>query len=326
MSAQMPEPAPRVTVAVLQRESFGHTGRSIESLYATAGVPFELIYVDGGSPPRVQRLIAAEAQRRGFQLLRREHFLTPNQTRNLALAQARTEFVAFVDNDLIFQDGWLRQLIACADETGAELVGPLICIDDPVFRKIHVAGGEARVVQTPAGRRLHLFHRFGHRQVDDVAAELVREPMEMVELHCLLARRSLFDRIGLFDEGLRSANEHVDLCMLLAQNGGTAMFEPRAVVNQFLPAPFPFDLESLPFFFSRWSRAHNRATSDHFRAKWNLPPEDVETEKTYNWCNDRRDVIFRYLRLRYVRHGWRKLKRLVRNRIPRHASHVDSNA
>jgi glycosyltransferase involved in cell wall biosynthesis len=321
----MLEPSPRVTVAVLQRESLGYTVRSIESLYATAGVPFDLVYVDGGSPPAVQRRIAAEATRRGFQLLRQERFVTPNQARNLALAQVKTEFVAFVDNDLIFREGWLRQLLACADETGAELTGPLICIGDPAFRKIHVAGGEVRVDETSAGPRLHLFHRFAHRQVDDVAAQLVREPLKMLELHCLLARRSLFDRIGFFDEGLRSANEHVDLCLLVARSGGTMMFEPGAVVNQYLPAPFPLDLQSLPFFYERWSSANNRATIDHFRAKWNLPQHDRETEKTLNWCNDRRDVIFRYLHPHIVRHGWRKLRRIAQS-APRLAKRVEPNA
>jgi GT2 family glycosyltransferase len=303
---------PRVTVAVLQRESFCHTGRSLESLYATAQAPFDLVYVDAGSPAPVRRLIDAEALRRGFRVLRSERFLTPNAARNVALRSIRTEYVAFVDNDVLFRDGWLQRLIACADETGADVAGPLVCIGNPPFRKIHSAGGESHIRQAESGRRFHESHRFVGRRVDEVARHLVREPLEMLEFHCLLARRSVFDRVGFLDEALRTANEHVDLCMLVRQSGGTVMFEPGAIVHHLLPAPFPFDLQSLPFFLERWSRRGNRATIEHFRAKWALQPDDRVLDGTLDWCNDRRDVIVRYLGPTFFRHGLRKVRRIGR--------------
>ncbi len=99
---------PRVTVAVTQRESFDHTLRSIESLYATtATVPFDLVYVDAGSPLPVRALIDDAARRFGFRVLRSERYLTPNEARNLAAAAIDTPFVLFVDNDIIFRDAWL---------------------------------------------------------------------------------------------------------------------------------------------------------------------------------------------------------------------------
>jgi GT2 family glycosyltransferase len=310
---------PRVTVAVLQRESFGHTGRSLESLYATAQAPFDLIYVDAGSPPPVQRLIEDEGRRRGFRVLRQERFLAPNEARNLALPHIQTEFVAFVDNDLIFRDAWLRRLLACADETGAEVAGPLVCIGQPPFRTIHSAGGNAHIEETESGRRFIESHRFLGRRLAAVAQRLIREPVEMVEFHCMLVRRSVFDRLGFLDEKLRTANEHMDLCMHVRQNGGKVVFEPGAIVNHLLPAPFPFDRQSWPFFFERWRKVNNRATIEHFRAKWNLQPDDRTLDATHNWCNDRRDMIFRYLRPAILRHGLRKLRRIFRHLAPRRA-------
>ncbi len=308
----MPETSPRATVVVVQRETFAHTYRSIESLYATAGAPFDCIYVDGGSPPAVQRVIAEASARHGFRVLRYDRFLTQNEARNLALPLIATDFVAFVDNDLLFRDGWLRLLIACLEETGADIAGPLVCIDEPPFTKIHVAGGNAHIVEGAAGREFRVTHRFGHAQVDAVAAQLVREPLEMVELHCMLVRRTALERVGPFDEEIRTANEHLDLCMLVRQNGGTIVFEPAAAASQLLPRVFPLDRQSLPFFYERWSERNNRITIDRFRAKWNLRPDDRTTEATYHWCNDRRDVVVRYLKLTNVRHGLRKLQRISR--------------
>ena len=129
----------------------------------------------------------------------------------------------------------------------------------------------------------------------------------------MLVRRSVFDRLHGLDEELKSANEHLDICLLVRESGGTVMFEPGAAVNHLLPAPFPFDMQSWPFFHERWSRRNNYSTIEHFRAKWNLQPDDRVLESTYNWCNDRRDIIFRYLRPIVVRYGQRKLRRILRS-------------
>jgi GT2 family glycosyltransferase len=211
--------SPRVTVAVTQRESFHHTFRSLESLFAGTNAAFELVYVDAGSPPWIKARLERSAAARNFRLIRENRFLTPNEARNVALAACTTEYVVFVDNDVLFREQWLERLIACADETGAAVVGPMVCIGDPPFRRVHIAGGSARVEETDAGRRLHEVHRFVDRPYIEVVSELRREPVEMVEFHCMLVRRSLFDCVGTLDEKLSSASEHMDLC-LLARNAG----------------------------------------------------------------------------------------------------------
>jgi len=305
-------PAPRVTVAVTQRESFGHTKRSLESLYATADAPFELIYFDAGSPPMIQRLIEDESRRYGFKVRRFDSVIAPNATRNIALAEIDTEFIAFVDNDVIFKHGWLRQLLACADETGADLVAPLVFMNQPPFRFIHFAGGEAHIDQTPSGRRYRESHPFAGQRVDRITTRFVRGPSEAVELHCLLARRALFDRIGPFDETLTSICEHADMCMLVHQNGGTLMFEPAAQVSYLQVKLFPFDVQSMPFYLERWSRSNNRSSIDNFRAKWSLPADDYLTEEAYFWGSDLRFLMFRFLRLRFFLRAWRKLLRIAR--------------
>jgi GT2 family glycosyltransferase len=304
---------PSITVAVTQRESFGHTKRSLESLYATAGVPFDLVYVDAGSPPAVRRLIADEASKRGFRVIRRDASLTPNEARNLALGSIDTDFVAFADNDVIFSDGWLRALLACAEETGAAVTGPLTFMEEPPFRKIHCAGGDVRVEETARGRRLYEEHRFLEKYITPkIAEQLVCCSTGLLEFHCVLVRRSVFEGTGPLDERLRSMGEHVDFCLLVREKGGLVMFEPAAVANHLLPKQFPFDLQSLPFFFARWSRTNNRESAEHFRAKWGLAPDDPVIEATHNWSNDRLLVIIPWLHPKIAAHGLRKISRIVK--------------
>lgn len=43
---------PSVTIVVVPREQFSKAEASLESIYATTPPPFDLVYVDGNSPPR----------------------------------------------------------------------------------------------------------------------------------------------------------------------------------------------------------------------------------------------------------------------------------
>jgi GT2 family glycosyltransferase len=301
----------RITVAVTQREVFGYTRRSLDSLYANPGLPFDLVYVDAGSPRAIRDLIAAQALRYGFRVLRYERFLGHNEARNLALGASRGEYLVLVDNDVVFGERWLERLVHCADETGAEAVGPLICQGNPPFKKVHLAGGEARIEDGPAGRRLHESMRFVGRPVADVAPRLVREPVSMLETHCMLLRRTLFDRLGPLDERFCGGQDHIDFSFSARAAGATLMFEPSSVVSQLLPAPFPRDLQSLPFFYTCWNRQRNRADFEYFRTKWKLAPDDPALVSALNFCNDRPDILFPYLRLHLLRYGLRKLRRIA---------------
>src|SRR5919198_3394904 len=93
---------PAVTVVMSPREQFEVTQRSVESLYSDLRVPFDFICIDGNSPGPVRDYLRAEADRLGFRLIRTEYYLTPNEARNLAIAEAKTRYIAFVDNDVIF--------------------------------------------------------------------------------------------------------------------------------------------------------------------------------------------------------------------------------
>ena len=76
---------PLVTVVMSPRERFSGTRRSIASIYQNTHLPFAFICVDGGSPRSTRRHLANESRRRGFRLIRTDHYLTPNEPRTLAL-------------------------------------------------------------------------------------------------------------------------------------------------------------------------------------------------------------------------------------------------
>jgi GT2 family glycosyltransferase len=290
-------PEPAVTIVVVPRERFSYSRTSLESLYANTHLPFRLIYVDGGSPAPIKRYLEMQAAEKRFQLIRTEHYLSPNQARNIGLRRVDTKYVVVLDNDVEVAPGWLPALLQCAEETNASLVGPLYCIGQPVHQVIHMAGGEARICEAEGRRRLYEKHRFCNERVSDVRLQMRREPCELVEFHCLLARAEVLQGLGPLDEALLSTREHVDLCFTVREAGGTVWFEPNAVVT-YVVAP-SFAWSDIPYYLLRWSDAWGQASLRHFEQKWNL---DANVEQlNNNWLRPHRQIPLRGLRARLHR-------------------------
>ena len=267
---------PRVTIVVIQRERLSPARRTLDRLLeSVAGTPHRLVYVDGGSPPKLARWLRERAAERGFELLRVDHHLAPSESRNLGLGTARSELVAFVDNDVVVEDGWLERLVACLDETGAAAVGPLTCEGEPLGERVHFAGGEVRIVEDAEDgrpvRRVRDKMFLAQRKLASVGDQLERQQVSLLEMHAMVARREALVEVGGFDE-LLSTRYHLDLCLRLAQAGHTMWFEPTAVVH-YVPGP-PVDLADAHFYMLRWSDAWERRSLEHFRSKWDLADDE----------------------------------------------------
>ena len=283
------EAEPSVTIVMVPRERFGPTLGSLDRLYAATPPPFRLVCVDGGSPPSLAKALARDSLARGFRLVRTERYLTPNQARRLGLREASSRYVVFLDNDVLVTPGWLDALLRCAEQTGADLVGPLYCVGERELEMVHMAGGIARI-ETHDGRRvLREEHRWAGRRLSDVRQQLRREPTELLEFHCMLVRAEVFERVGPLDTRLLCSAEHIDLCLAVRQTGGAVYFEPEAVVTYVPPPPLPWS--DAAYFARRWSEAWNQATRRRFREKWALGSDDACLREGTRWLRSHRRLL-----------------------------------
>lgn len=306
------EQKPKVTIVVGPRERFSHTQESLESVYRNTRYPFDLVYVDVCTPPVIQTYLNEQAKEKGFTLIRTDYYISPNQARNVGLRQvlkeARSQYVVFLENDVVVEPGWLTQLVKCAEETEAEVVGPLTCIGKPELGVIHNAGGATYILNDvkPDGRvkrRLRQEAYLTGKAIAQVQDQMHRIQCDYVEFHCLMARTDVFARVGLLDEGMLATREHIDFCLSVQQAGGKIYCEREAVVTTdtvgiaenkkgledlFGTNPLPdFKGYDLPYFMVRWCNAWDRASLDHLRLKWNLA-EDSYFKKRYRIIGNRR--------------------------------------
>ena len=280
MDTTLPRQSPhQVTIVVAPRERFGIARDSLTSLFELPGAAFDLVYVDGGGPRELARWLQQQSQALGFRLIRTEHFLSPNEARNLGLRATTTPYVAFVDNDVICKPGWLAALLTCANETGADVVTPLTCQGLPLHSTVHHAGGRfcddlGTFFDAPRGERTiaEVLHGQG-QPVASLAGLLDRGETQFCEFHCVLIRRAIFERIGPLDEALLATREHLDLSLCVLQAGGRIMLEPAALVTYLFPTRSrPIEAADWPYFMVRWSADWQRRSLRRFESKWGLQP------------------------------------------------------
>lgn len=258
-----------VTIVVVPRERFSYTRESLESIYQNTRFPFDLVYVDGNSPPGTKRYLESESRKKGFRLIRTDHYLSPNHARNLGLAHVTTKYVVFIDNDVLVTAGWLETLVKRAEETGAWLVGPLTLLGSE-FKTVHFAGGSIELREQQGKQWMTQKRPFMNQPLARVQDKIRPGYTEILEFHCMLARTEAFDTLGPLDESFMSMCEEDDLCMSVAKTGNSIFLEADAVVTYVPPSPTDIAWSDLPFFFVRWSDSWCEKSVARCMEKWNL--------------------------------------------------------
>jgi glycosyltransferase involved in cell wall biosynthesis len=300
-----PEATCKVTIVCVPRDHFSDAAESLESIFANTDGPFDLVYVDGGSPAPVAGHLAAQAASRGFRLIRTERYLSPNHARNLGAAEVATPYMVFVDNDVVVAPGWLPPLVACAERTGAAIVSPLNFEMKPLHTIVHFAGGKAHVDVVGAER--HIVDKIVKKNFPKQSA-----PTECAEFHCMLVRTDAFRAVGGLDPRLLSTRENLDFCMALREAGYEIWFEPASRIT-YLP-PVKMQLADVPYFALRWSDEWDMASFRHFQKKWRLADDAYFAREYRNLGWRRRNLMMRECLLGWLP-SWKM--RLVAERLLR---------
>ena len=258
----------RVTLVMTARERHSLAEAAIASVMAQTAGAFRFVYVDVCSPTWLRERLAALRERHGIDVVTIDEPLSPQQARLAVAASLHTEYVVFIDNDVEVETGWLDALVACADETGAGIVGPLYLLGDGLSAPtVHMAGGELRELVAPGGRVLVERHVLADANPAEAVEHLSRRPTDFVEFHCMLVRTSLV-REGVLDPALHCVHEHIDASLAAKTKGFATWLEPGARVTYL--ARSDYMLDELAFFRDRWSIARADADIEAFCAKWGV--------------------------------------------------------
>jgi len=204
----------------------------LTGLLHTAYEPLEIIAVDNGSTDGTAEMLqeqrdACAAAGVDYELILNDANVGAPAARNQAMARARGDYIAFLDNDVAMRDvQWLRRLRAVLDEAddigicGPKLVFPF----EPYL--IECAGCDV----SPSGR----VHYRGRGAPRDAPEFNERRDVQCLISAAWLMKAKLVEQIGFMDELFSPAQyEDIDYCYRARQAGHRIVYEPAAELYHF---------------------------------------------------------------------------------------------
>jgi len=213
---------PRVSIVIPVFNKIDYTVACLRSLAEHASaVPFEVIVVDDASTDATAERLARIA---GIRVVRNAQNLGFVGSCNAGAAEARGEFLVFLNNDTVVTEGWLDALLRCFEaEPDCGLAGAKLVYPDG---RLQEAGGI--VFADGSGWNYGRFEnpadpRFEFRREADYCSGAA-----------IMIRRDLFRELGGFDTRYAPAYyEDTDLAFAVRAARKKVFFEPRATVVHF---------------------------------------------------------------------------------------------
>lgn len=224
-SARPSDSAIEASVVVCTRNRAGLLSFALESLAAQATArSFEIVVVDNASEDATADVVAGWCRRDPRFRLVSEPSVGLSHAKNAGVSASRGGIVAFTDDDVLVDPGWLEGHLSLLDRVHGLVIsgGPILPIPHDLGRWPRWLG-EASQIDLP---------RLEH---GNVARPLGR--WEQVWGANMAVPRRVFDRIGLWNEDLgrkgdeRGTWEDLDLAARVRSAGGEVWFCPGAVIR-----------------------------------------------------------------------------------------------
>jgi glycosyltransferase involved in cell wall biosynthesis len=249
---------PKVSLVIPTRDALGLVRQCIESIVALSTYPdYEILLVDNGSTdPEALRYFAELREQPGFQVLRDDGPFDYAALNNAAVAQARGELVALINNDIeVITPDWLEEMVALALQPDVGAVGAKLLYPDGTVQ-------HAGVVLGIGGIAGHAHKHLPRAEGGYFNRAQLIQSFEAVTAACLVVRKAVYQQVGGLDaDHLKISYNDIDFCLRLREAGYRNVWTPHAELYHHESATRPRDLD--PAQRERAAREEN-----HMKTRW----------------------------------------------------------
>jgi len=188
------------------------------------GLPYEVIVVDDRSDDESVELVATRYPQ--VHLVINHRNMGPAAAKNVGAGRAKGEYVAFLDNDVELEPGWLQAMYSRLNESD-ERVGA--CAS-------HILLNGYQSLLNSTGGLVNLLGCAWDRGIfknDSVSYSRNTRVMYACSA-AMMIKKAVFDEVGGFDERFRYLFEDADLGWRMNIYGYRVVYEPAAIANHHL--------------------------------------------------------------------------------------------
>ena len=221
----VPEPAPKVSIIIPMRDRVDLIERCVASIRKETDYPsIEFIIVDNGSiEPATLRFLGTIKQEMAAKVIRDAGSFNFSRLINQGAAAARTEVLAFLNNDMEATDrDWLREMVSHAVQPGVGAVGARLWYPNGTLQH----GG---VILGLGGVAGHAFPKVPRGHPGYFNRAWLQQNCSAVTGACMVVRKKVFEEAGGFDEkNFAISFNDVDFCLRLRATGFRNVWTPYA--------------------------------------------------------------------------------------------------
>lgn len=235
-----------------RHKSLQHTLNCLAGQNVSPKWTWEVVIVDNNSSDRTREVVQTYQKTQAIPCLRYEFEEKQglSHARNRGIRSARGEVVLFTDDDVCPESDWVQRVLEGINYYGCDAYGGYI----------------APVWEAPAPQWLtERFYGFLALRIDNDGPKFVTKENDMPYGANMGFRRSVFERIGVFDSNLGrkgrllASGEETDLFKRLVAGGGKIMYDPRARVHHHIEA-----FRTKKQYFRRWRFQTSYNEVQHF--------------------------------------------------------------
>jgi O-antigen biosynthesis protein len=257
---------PRLSVVIPLYNCLPLTQAMLASLQASlpAALEHEIIMVDDGSTDGTREWLATLRDSR-IRVLLNERNLGYAIANNRAVAIARGELLALLNNDLVLSAGWIEPMLAAH----AAMKGRAGLIGNVQFDARSGAVDHSGLVVNITGKPVH------RRTLPSRLFRWLR-PVRRVPAvtgACVLIERVLWQQLGGFDEHYLNGGEDIDLCFRARAAGRTNVVALQSVVRHHVSS-------------SPGRKVRDEENSYRLARQWRVELVAAADDGTRTWCRD----------------------------------------
>ncbi len=219
------EPVPLVSIIIPTKDSLDLLKPCVEGvLEDTAYKNIEVIIIDNNSRDLevLEYLSDLEHDARVLVMHYADDF-NFSEMNNQAVKMAKGELICFLNNDIsIIKDDWLHEMTSNAQRSEIGCVGAKLYYPDGMIQ-------HAGVILGLKGYASHAHKGFEGNSKGYFNRLVVTHNVSAVTAACLLVKKSIFNKVGGFDDkNLKIAYNDVDFCLKVREAGYRNLFTPHA--------------------------------------------------------------------------------------------------
>jgi hypothetical protein len=207
---------PFVTLIVLNYNGRKYLPSCLDSLFKTDYPKFEVIVIDNCSSDNSIEFVKKNYP--NVLIIKNNENLGYARAINSAMEIVESEHVVFLNNDIVVEPDWLKQLILHINVKGVAAVNPKILFLDKE-KVINAAGGSCDVYGVGWNRGNGKFDRGQYGVVEEVF---------YVNGAAMLTRKDVWRDVGPFDERYFLYGEDLDWCWRARLKGYKLLYVPSA--------------------------------------------------------------------------------------------------